>query len=119
MLVSIAVVIDRAAREPIERRPFYREECRASDAAIFFKWTLGSHWPNADSTAVFLEKQFVTGANAQSTAKLVRHRDLSLACDSRLLFQNDLLFLLCDKPPYLWKGEIANGPGGRQDDIRS
>jgi hypothetical protein len=59
----------------------------ASDAAIFFKWTLGSHWPNADSAAVFLEKQFVTGANAQSTANLVRHRDLSLACDSRLLFQ--------------------------------
>jgi hypothetical protein len=27
MLVSIAVVIDRAAHGPIERRPFYRKEC--------------------------------------------------------------------------------------------
>ena len=59
----------------------------------YFSNGLGSHWPNADSAAVFLEKQFVTEANAQSTANLVRHRDLSLACDSRLLFQNDLLFL--------------------------
>ena len=63
------------------------------NAAIFFKRTLGSHWPNADFAAVFLEKQFVIGANTQNTANLGRHRDLSLACDSRLLFQNDLLFL--------------------------
>ena len=72
------------------------------NAAIFFKRTLGSHWPNADFAAVFLEKQFVTGANAQSTANLVRHRALSLACDSRLLFQNDLLFLTLRQTPLLY-----------------
>src|SRR4029077_5770219 len=45
---------------------FAATNARASDAAIFFKWTLGSHRPDANSAAVFLEEQLVARANTHS-----------------------------------------------------
>jgi hypothetical protein len=45
MFVSIAVVIARAVHDPLHDGLSAATNARAPDAAIFFKWTLGSYGP--------------------------------------------------------------------------
>jgi Family of unknown function (DUF6193) len=67
----------------------------APDAAIFFKWALCSHGPDANAPSVSLEEQFIAGANPQRAPNLVRDSDLSLACDARRLLRDRFSIPYC------------------------
>ena len=63
-LLSIAVVIARAACEPKPQPPFSHGQCRGSRRHDIFKWAVCAHRADADARSVFLKEQFVARANA-------------------------------------------------------
>jgi hypothetical protein len=61
-----------------------RGNSRVADALILLEWALGSHGLDEDFGTILFEEQAVAGPNAEGAANLVRHCDLSFACDASL-----------------------------------
>ena len=95
-LVSMAVVISPASPCRTINCLLAGGDSRVSDCPIFCKWALRPHGPYSDSFFIALKDQPVAGANPQHATDLVRHCDLSLAGDSRLL-----LHIATSNIPYL------------------
>jgi hypothetical protein len=64
-----------------------------ADARVFGEYAFFANRPDMNAVAITLEKQPVSGANAQEAADFDGHGDLTLAGDFGLLLHGEIRFL--------------------------